>query len=739
MVLRCLRMRRACAVLFAITVILASAPRAQQPGVAYLAIDLATGRTLTIERPDRIDVPILPGSVMKIAVLAAALESGTLEEGSTIACRRRIDVAGHTLTCTHPDFQRPLKPAEALAHSCNVFFATVANRLPRAAFDRALADLGLPPSDRAQPLAASALGLEGARIAPRRILESVVRISAEPSRLPWRADTRRVVRDGMLGAARDGTAAVFAERGIDAMVKTGTVIGASGLSQGVVVGVTPASSPTTGFVLLGAGVAGRDAAMLAADRLEASRPTGSASPQRSPSAPSAPPTVTAPVVHVGVARPNGGYDLRTVALDDYVAGVVAKEAAPASSPVALEALAITVRTFALANRGRHAADGFDLCDLTHCQVLGAATAASARAATATSGRVLLDNGAPAAVFYTASCGGHSERPSNVWRGATDSAFLPAREDDACRGEPRWSADLSVGDVMRALRAGGFRGDLLREIRVGRRTAAGRIGQLVLDGFVPREVSGETFRTLIGRTLGWQHVRSTLFDIRRTGAGFHLRGHGAGHGVGLCVIGSSRLANRGETAAAILARYFPGTSIGAWQPAAPSRVVVTLPASERHETVDVVRTAERTLDDLASALALVPPSRITLRFHPTVESYERETRQRWYTTAVTRGTDIQFLPLTVLRERGVLERTIRHELVHVLTAQSFAGRPRWIVEGAALYFAGEGAPPKQSGACPADRDFSRAASRDALESAYERAAACFGARVRGGVAWRDVMN
>src|SRR6185436_12968460 len=35
---------------------------------------------------------------------------------------------------------------------------------------------------------------------------------------------------------------------------------------------------------------------------------------------------------------------------------------------------------------------------------------------------------------------------------------------------------------------------------------------------------------------------------------------SGHGVGLCVIGSAKLAERGANAASILARYFPGLEI-----------------------------------------------------------------------------------------------------------------------------------------------------------------------------------
>jgi stage II sporulation protein D len=83
-------------------------------------------------------------------------------------------------------------------------------------------------------------------------------------------------------------------------------------------------------------------------------------------------------------------------METYVARVLAGEALRDSRPAALEALAITLRTFAEANRGRHRADGFDLCDQTHCQVVRTATAATERAAQATAGRLLLlRDGAPA--------------------------------------------------------------------------------------------------------------------------------------------------------------------------------------------------------------------------------------------------------------------------------------------------------------------------------------------------------
>ncbi|PYR40935.1 MAG: hypothetical protein DMF93_09765, partial [Acidobacteria bacterium] len=90
-------------------------------------------------------------------------------------------------------------------------------------------------------------------------------------------------------------------------------------------------------------------------------------------------------IRVGLAKPGGGFAIVEMPIETYVARVVAGEAARDSRAAALEALAITVRTFAAANLGRHRADGFDLCDQTHCQVLRPATAVTERAVEATAG------------------------------------------------------------------------------------------------------------------------------------------------------------------------------------------------------------------------------------------------------------------------------------------------------------------------------------------------------------------
>jgi stage II sporulation protein D len=466
-------------------------------------------------------------------------------------------------------------------------------------------------------------------------------------------------------------------------------------------------------------------------------------------------------VRVGFLNPGGGYTVTSIPIETYVARVLAGEAMRDSQPAALEALAITIRTFAAANLKRHGADGFDLCDQTHCQVVRAAVAATERAAQATAGRLLLRNGVPAVIYYTASCGGRTEIPSDVWPGAEDPPFLPSRADDACEGAPAWTASLGEEDLLRALRAGGFRGDRLRDIRIASRNASGRVAQLTLDGLRPGIISGQDLRVVVGRTLGWQHIKSTVFDLRRQGDSYRFTGRGSGHGVGMCVIGSAKLAERGTTAAAILARYFPGLKISGVTSAAaltsaPGRptgsgmeVLVSLPDDDEGERAAIVRDTARARDEVARALGVTPPTRVTLRFHPTTNAYEKATGQPWFTSGTLVRGEIHVLPLATLRDRGLVDRTIRHGLVHLMTDTALAQRPAWVREGAAIFYAGD-APPAPAGTrprpafkpeprtpCPDDIELLRPVSVGALSYAYARARACFEKQIAGGRSWRDV--
>jgi stage II sporulation protein D len=264
-------------------------------------------------------------------------------------------------------------------------------------------------------------------------------------------------------------------------------------------------------------------------------------------------------VRVGFLR-GRSYEVSTFPLEGYVARVLAGEAARESPDAALQTLAIAIRTFAIANLGRHRAEGFNLCDQTHCQVLRAASASTERAAAITAGQVLMFNGVPASIFYSASCGGHTERPSAVWPGSVDLPYLQTRTDDACGGQPEWRAEMAAGDLQQALAAAGFKGRL-RGVRVASRHESGRVARLTVEGLTPNSLSGQDLRMAVARMPALAQIQSASFDVSHGRGRYRFTGHGYGHGVGLCVIGSVRLAVRGATAASILERYFPGTTIG----------------------------------------------------------------------------------------------------------------------------------------------------------------------------------
>ncbi len=70
-----------------------------------------------------------PGSTLKPFVLMALLESGKLNASQRLQCRRPLRIAGVRMDCTHPDSVADLNAEEAIAYSCNSYFAEAATRL----------------------------------------------------------------------------------------------------------------------------------------------------------------------------------------------------------------------------------------------------------------------------------------------------------------------------------------------------------------------------------------------------------------------------------------------------------------------------------------------------------------------------------------------------------------------------------------------------------------------------------
>lgn len=111
--------------------------------------------------------------------------------------------------------------------------------------------------------------------------------------------------------------------------------------------------------------------------------------------------------------------VNVVPLEDYLLGVVPAEMGPKNFPhlEALKAQAVAARSYALAQVGAHASQGFDLCDREHCQVyLGAdgEEALSSQAVSETRGEVLVFGGEVVRAYFHSTCGGHTEAGGEVF-------------------------------------------------------------------------------------------------------------------------------------------------------------------------------------------------------------------------------------------------------------------------------------------------------------------------------------
>ncbi len=787
-----------------------SVARPAPSALATLVVEWPSRRVVAETEAGVLDTPVLPGATAHVFALAAAAEAGLVSPSTTHLCRRIATADGRRFVCTHPELKRPLTAAEALAYACTDFFVDLAARLPRAALNTLRVRAGLDQVPDHVPWTSAVLGLAGPETSPRSLLTAVARTAGvgPDAAVSLRPSTRALVRAGLRGVPDYGPATAVEAGERPALVKAGTSPLAAGRALGLVLAFAPANAPPRAVLGGAPRGLGFDAPAIAATLLHAGAGRATAAASGAPAPAVATTTVAPPpaaaaatdaalraasgtqVVRVGVALPRGGVRIDTLPIETYVSRVISGEGQPRAGAAAHEALAIVIRTFALANRHRHRAEGYDLCDSTHCQVMRDTLQVARGAALATAGRVLLDRGQPAFVYYSAHCGGIPALASEVWPGAVD--YQPGEaHDDACADQPGWANELTTAQVERALRAAGASGRRLKDITVAEHTTSQRAGQLRVEGFEPATVSAYEFRMAVGRTLNWQLVRSTSFAVDRTDAGYRFSGVGYGHGVGLCVVGAGLRAARGESATQILRAYFgelaqstvaattmagagprigavPPPQIGAVPPpqigklpppqmgppssappppgAAPSAsafvagITLVLPSDLEGERAAVLELVRRARTDVAARAGIAEPAALTITVHPTPEAFGRATGQPWWGAASTVGAEIDVLPLTELRRRGTLESTLRQEVANVVLGKALAARPAWVRAGAALVFsAAEGAAnavPERV-ACPADVEVLRPVSGGAQREAFARAERCFRRQIAQGRTWRDV--
>lgn len=126
----------------------------------------------------------------------------------------------------------------------------------------------------------------------------------------------------------------------------------------------------------------------------------------------------------------------------------------------------------------------------------------------------------------------------------------------------------------------------------------------------------------------------------------------------------------------------------WQPSSDGRFVVeTASEADREQLAAVFAVLREAARDLRQEWGFTLPETVTIRVHPTLESFQEATSQPWFVAAAAdrRTATLHLQRLRVLSERRSLEATLRHELFHLAQPEDW---PRWRAEGEAMRFAGE---------------------------------------------------
>jgi stage II sporulation protein D len=237
-------------------------------------------------------------------------------------------------------------------------------------------------------------------------------------------------------------------------------------------------------------------------------------------------------------------------LEAYLQGVLGSEM-PKTFPIeALKAQAVAARTYALNKKLEQYGQPFHLGSSVISQVYKGLEADDPRTREAieqTRGQVLTWQLQPIEAYFHASCGGHTE--SGLDALGRDLPYLRSVSCPCAKlATSHWTLKVAPKELQPV--AGGKAPGL----QVQGRSPTGRVRRVQVGA---RSVDAVSLR----ERLGYMRLKSLDFEVTSHAKdGWVLKGHGFGHGAGLCQWGSRLLADAGKDYRAILEHYYPGTEL-----------------------------------------------------------------------------------------------------------------------------------------------------------------------------------
>lgn len=199
-------------------------------------------------------------------------------------------------------------------------------------------------------------------------------------------------------------------------------------------------------------------------------------------------------------------------LEEYLYGVLPREMSPSFPIEALKSQAIASRSFALSNINKHASEGYNLCNTTHCQVYSGKSVekeSTNKAIDATVGLAAYYKGEIAQTNFHSTNGGYVESSFGAWGVKYD--YLIAKEDKFSINteNANWTLEYTKQELNKKLRAAGINVGELKYLDIISRTDGKRVKELKIVGTLKEEIiTGNRLRNILGNTT----MKSTWFYL-----------------------------------------------------------------------------------------------------------------------------------------------------------------------------------------------------------------------------------
>ncbi|HXC07086.1 MAG TPA: SpoIID/LytB domain-containing protein [Bacteroidia bacterium] len=242
-------------------------------------------------------------------------------------------------------------------------------------------------------------------------------------------------------------------------------------------------------------------------------------------------------------------------IEKYVAGVVEAESGTIAEEEFYKVQSILCRTYALANLGKHAGEGFNLCDKVHCQVFRGKTRDPHVyfASRSTKDLVAVDNDLRLiSTTFSSNCGGQTANAEDVW--GKPAACLKSVPDSFCIHMPHahWERRISIEDWKSYLELK-HRYPVNDSIALSYALNVPKTGRSVYFTDRDQRIPLTTIRNDF-------QLKSTFFSVAQKNDSIIITGRGYGHGVGLCQEGAMQMAKRGYSYSYILNYYYHNINI-----------------------------------------------------------------------------------------------------------------------------------------------------------------------------------